>query len=257
MISYSVYIYALASTALLAALANFIVRIVPKRHEHLNRVLGCFMALAAGALIGDALIYLLPKAVRDGWDTQVTVAIVAGVVLMFVLEQSITWRELKHQVRMSRRNHAAVSNMFGFTTQSFIDGLVIASSYVTSLPIGIATSIAVVIHQIPQEISNYVILRRAGVGSRFANQINVLAVFMSFVGAGVSLIVPVVFKLSLHLAAPFTAGVFLYVALAELVPDLIRERSLKMTLYQTLLFVVGIGLIALVKYFKFMIGALD
>ncbi|MFA5010049.1 MAG: ZIP family metal transporter [Patescibacteria group bacterium] len=252
-----VYIYALVSTGLLAILANFIVKVVPKKGEHLNRILGCFMALAAGALIGDALIYLLPKAVHDGWTTSVTVSIVAGVVLMFLLEQTITWRELKYKVRMSRRNHAAVSNMFGFSTQSFVDGLVIASSYVAGLQIGIATTIAVVIHQIPQEISNYVILRRAGVGNLLANRINVLAVFMSFVGAGVSLLLPVLFKVSLTLAAPFTAGVFLYVALAELTPDLIRERSLSMTIYQTVLFLVGISLIVLVKYFKAIIGALD
>lgn len=252
-----VYIYALTSTGLLAILANFIVKVVPKKGEHLNRILGCFMALAAGALIGDALIYLLPKAVHDGWTTSVTVSIVAGVVLMFLLEQTITWRELKYKVRMSRRNHAAVSNMFGFSTQSFVDGLVIASSYVAGLQIGIATTIAVVIHQIPQEISNYVILRRAGVSNLLANRINVLAVFMSFVGAGVSLLLPVLFKASLVLAVPFTAGVFLYVALAELTPDLIRERSLKMTLYQTILFLVGIGLIVLVKYFKVILGAMD
>ena len=252
-----VYIYALVSTGLLSILANFIVRIVPKRSEHLNQILGCFMALAAGALIGDALIYLLPKAVHDGWTTTVTVAIVSGVVLMFLLERTITWRELKYKVRMSRRNHAAVSNVFGFSTQSFVDGLVIASSYVAGLQVGIATTIAVVIHQIPQEISNYVILRRAGIGNIFANRINVLAVFMSFVGVAVSLLLPVLFKASLALAAPFTAGVFLYVALAELSPDLIRERSLNMTIYQTLLFLVGIGLIAFVKYFKVIIGALD
>jgi len=252
-----VYIYALASTGLLAILANFIVMVVPKKGEHLNRILGYFMALATGALIGDALIYLLPKAVHDGWTATVTGAIVFGVVLMFLLEQTITWRELKYKVRMSRRNHAAVSNMFGFSTQSFVDGLVIASSYVAGLQIGIATTIAVIVHQIPQEISNYVILRRAGIGNIFANRINVLAVFMSFVGVAVSLLLPVLFKVSLTLAAPFTAGVFLYVALAELTPDLIRERSLTATVYQTLLFLVGIGLIALVKYFKVIIGALD
>lgn len=252
-----VYVYALSSTALLALLANFVVKIVPKKSEHLNQILGCFMALAAGALIGDALIYLLPKAVHDGWTTTVTIAILAGVLVMFVLEQSITWKELTNKVRMSRRNHAAVSNLFGFTTQSFVDGLVIAGSYVVSLPMGIATTIAVIVHQIPQEISNYVILRRGGATSKFANLINILAVLTSFVGAAVALLLPTLFNASIQWVAPFTAGVFLYIALAELTPDLIRERSLKMTIYQTILFIVGIGLIAGVKYFKVVIGALD
>ncbi len=257
MVDSAVVIYALVSTGLLSILANFVVKVIPKRKEHLNRTLGYFIALAAGALIGDALIYLLPKAVHDGWTTTVTMAIVSGVALMFLLERTITWRELKNKARISRRNHAAISNVFGFSTQSFVDGLVIASSYVVNLQIGIATTIAVIVHQIPQEISNYAILRRAGVGSVFANRINVLAVSMSFVGVAVSLLLPFLFKASLTLSAPFAAGVFLYVALAELMPDMIRERSFSMTIYQTLLFFVGIGLIALVKYFKVIIGALD
>lgn len=257
MIPTHIYVYALASTGLLVLLANFVTRIVPRRHEGAHRVLGYFMALAAGALVGDALIYLLPKAAHEGWTIGVSLAIVLGVVLMFLLEQAITWRELTHNIQMSRRKHAAVSNMFGFTAQSLVDGLVVAGSYIVSLPIGLVTTMAVLIHQVPQEISNYVILRRAGMNGSFANRVNVLAVFMSFVGAGISLLIPSVFKISLHMVAPFTAGVFLYVALADLTPDIIRERSLKMTIYQTILFLVGVGLIALIKYFKVIIGALD
>ncbi len=257
MISTHVYIYALVSTGLLVLLANFVTRVVPRKRENAHKVLGYFMSLAAGVLIGDALIYLLPKAVHEGWTIGVSVAIVSGIVLMFLLEQSITWRELKNSIPMSRRKHAAVSNLFGFTAQSLVDGLIVASSYLVSLPIGLVTTGAVMIHQIPQEISNYVILCRAGVNRVFANRVNVLAVFMSFVGAGVSLLIPTLFKVSLDLVAPFTAGVFLYVALADLTPDIIRERSLKMTIYQTLLFLAGVGLIALIKYFKLIMGALD
>lgn len=251
------YIYALASTALLTIIANIVVRVVPKKHKHINWILGYFSALAAGALLGDAFIYMLPKAAHDGWTATVTVSIVVGVLLMFLLERAITWRELKQKVRRSRRNHAAVSNMFGFTSQSLVDGLVIAGSYLVAIPIGIATTIAVIIHQIPQEISNYVILRRAGVNIVLANRINVLAVFMSFVGAAVSLMIPILFKASLVLVAPFTAGVFLYVALAELVPDIMREKSPNAIVYQTILFLVGVGIIALVKYLKLILGALD
>lgn len=252
------YIYALTSTALLIIIANVVVRVVPRKHKHISTVLGYFSALAAGALLGDAFIYLLPKAAHDGWTTLVTASIVFGVLLMFLVERAITWRELKSGVRRSRRNHAAIGNMFGFSTQSFVDGLVIAGSYIVAIPIGIATTLAVIIHQVPQEISNFVILRRAGVGSILANRINILAVFMAFIGAAVSLALPIFFKqTSLVLVAPFTAGVFLYVALAELVPDMMRERSRSAIIYQTLLFLVGVGLIAVVKYFKYLLGALD
>ncbi len=148
--------------------------------------------------------------------------------------------------------------MFGFTTQSFIDGLIIASAYLISLPVGVATTTAVVIHQLPQEISNNVILRRAGIKSQLANRIGALAVLMSFIGAAIGLFLPAIIQQSsVDLLAPFTAGVFIYVALAQLLPGMLMEKSLNKGTGQLLLIIIGVLLIAAVKYSKHILGAAD
>lgn len=253
-----VYVYALGSTLALVIVANIVVRVVPATSAHLPTALGYFSALAVGSLLGDAFIYLLPKATAEGWNNLTTVSVLAGVVSMLIAEQMITWDEVNKHRRRSKRNHAAMSNMFGFTAQSFIDGLVIAGAYGLSIPLGLATTIAVIIHQVPQEISNFVILRRAGISNVLANRVGTLAVMISFVGAIVGLLIPAVANgHSLDFLAPFTAGVFMYVSIGQLVPGMMMERSRAKGIIQLLLIFLGLLLIALVKYSKAILGSLD
>lgn len=255
----SIYLYVLGSTALLTVIANLAVKVVPVKSPHISAILSYFSALAAGTLLGDAFVYLIPKATETtGWTTGTTIAALGGVLLMMLFEQFITWDEVKKSKQRSKRHHAAMSNMFGFTSQSFVDGLVIASGYLVSTQLGIATTLAVVIHQIPQEISNFVILRRAGISNKLASRINTLAVFTAFFGALVAILLPELTKqLSLTFIAPFTAGVFVYIALAQLVPNMLMEKTVGKGTKQLGLVVVGIFLIVLVKISNKILGGLD
>lgn len=253
-----VYVYALASTLVLAIIAGLVVRLVPARTTQFHVALVYFSGLAVGSLLGDAFIYLLPKAAAHGWTLSTTVAILAGVLSMVVAEQMITWDEVRGGRRRSKSGHAAMSNMFGFTAQSFIDGLVIAGAYLSSIPLGFATTIAVVIHQIPQELSNVVILRRAGISNILANRIGTLAVLMSFVGAMMGLILPEAINgRFVEWIAPYTAGVFLYIAVGQLLPNMMMERSRTKGVIQLMMILIGVMIIAAVKYSKSIIGALD
>lgn len=255
----SIYLYVLSSTALLTVIANLAVKIVPVKSPHISAILSYFSALAAGTLLGDAFIYLIPKATEThGWTTGTTIAALAGVLSMMFAEQLITWDEVKKGKPRSERHHAAISNMFGFTAQSFVDGLVIASGYLVAVPIGIATTLAVVIHQIPQEVSNFVILRRAGIATKLANRINTLAVLTTVLGAAVALVLPQITKeTSLTHVAPYTAGVFMYIALAQLMPNMLMEKAVGKGSKQLVLVLLGIGLIALIKISKQWVGGLE
>lgn len=253
-----VYVYALASTVLLAIIANIVVRVVPVRSANVGALLGYLSALAVGSLLGDAFIYLIPKVAETGWTVATTVAILVGVLSMIIAEQMITWDDVRKNKKLSTRNHVAISNMFGFTSQSFIDGLVIAGAYGISVPIGVATTLAVVIHQIPQEISNFVILRRAGIAYNLSNKIGTLAVMVSFVGAILGLLLPtIIHRNFMDLVAPFTAGVFLYVSIGQLLPGMLLEKSYQKGLAQVFLIILGVLVIATVKYSKNLLGALD
>lgn len=253
-----VYSYALGSTLLLIVIASLVVRVVPVHSKHLGLILSYMSALAAGTLLGDAFIYLIPKATSTGWTGATTVAALTGIFIMIITEQMVTWDDVRRHRPRSKRSHAAVSNMVGFSIQSFIDGLVIAAAYLVSIPIGIATTLAVVIHQAPQEISNFVIIKRAGVSNVLANRINVLAVVMSFGGAVIALSLPgLVNDQALNFISPFTAGVFIYVALAQVMPDMLMEKSFQKGTGQIFLLLIGVLLIAGVKYSKHVLGALD
>jgi zinc and cadmium transporter len=254
----SIFLYVLGSTVLLVLVATVIVRVIPTHSNRLSLILSYFSALAAGSLLGDAFIYLIPKSAANGWTTTTTIAFLVGVFVMIITEQLITWDDVRRSRHRSKKVHAAVSNMFGFTAQSFIDGLIIASAYLISTAGGVATFLAVAIHQIPQEISNFVILRRAGIKPKLANQIGSLAVVMSFVGALVGLLLPAfIHKSSLELASPFTAGVFCYIALAQLIPGMLMEKNMAKGIYQILLVLAGLLLIAGIKYSKHLLGAFD
>lgn len=251
--------YVLGSVALLTVIANLAVKVIPVKSPRIGVILSYFSALAIGTLLGDAFIYLIPKATEiSGWTTSTSVAALAGVLSMMVVEQFITWDEVKNSKQRSKRHHAAISNMFGFTAQSFVDGLVIASGYLVAVPIGIATTLAVVIHQIPQEISNFVILRRAGIGNKLANRINTLAVLTAALGAIVAILLPEITKeTSLTYVAPFTAGVFVYIALAQLMPNMLMEKTVGKGTKQLLLVLVGIMLIGLIKFSKHWVGGIE
>lgn len=253
-----VYVYALTSTLLLAVIANMVVRLVPARSANSGSILGYLSAVAVGSLLGDVFIYLIPKATEAGWTIVTTIAILAGVLSMVITDQMITWDDVRKNKKLSVRKHVVISNMFGFTSQSFIDGLVIAGAYGVSIPIGIATTLAVVVHQIPQEISNFVILRRSGIGYALSNRIGTLAVMVSFVGAIVGILLPaIVHKDFMGLIVPFTAGVFLYVSMVQLLPGMLLEKSYQKGLAQVLLIILGVLVIATVKYSKNLLGAWD
>lgn len=253
-----IYLYILGSTALLTVIANLAIKIVPVKSPHIGAILSYFSAFAAGTLLGDAFVFLIPKATEiSGWTTSTTIGALAGVLSMMVTEQFITWDEVRKSKHRSKSHHAAISNMFGFTAQSFVDGLVIASGYLVAIPIGIATTLAVVIHQIPQEVSNFVILRRAGVTTRLANRINTLAVLTTFLGAVVALVLPQITKeSSLTHIAPFTAGVFMYIALAQLMPNMLMEKTVGKGSKQLVLVLAGILLIVLIKYSERWVGGI-
>lgn len=253
-----VYVYALTSTLLLAVIANMVVRLVPARSANSGSILGYLSAVAVGSLLGDVFIYLIPKATEAGWTIVTTIAILAGVLSMVITDQMITWDDVRKNKKLSVRKHVVISNMFGFTSQNFIDGLVIAGAYGVSIPIGIATTLAVVVHQIPQEISNFVILRRSGIGYALSNRIGTLAVMVSFVGAIVGILLPaIVHKDFMGLIVPFTAGVFLYVSMVQLLPGMLLEKSYQKGLAQVLLIILGVLVIATVKYSKNLLGAWD
>jgi zinc and cadmium transporter len=198
------------------------------------------VSYAVGTLLGVALLVLLPEALEHLSPRTVLGALLGGIMLFFLLEKLVLWRHC-HTNDCEAHGMAAPMVIIGDAFHNFLDGVVIGTAVRTSIPLGISTALAVATHEIPQELGDMAILLHAGYSRKKALVLNLLSGLSAIVGAIVAVLaldwVPQVNQYVLSVAA---AG-FLYVAMADLIPDLHRGRIDATTFRQLALTVAGIG----------------
>lgn len=180
--------------------------------EEYSSFMHFLIALAVGALLGDTMIHLLPEAFADAGQLA-SLYVGGGFIVFFVLEKFLHWRHHHQQQVENRIEPVGVMNLFGDGLHNFIDGALIAASYLISFPIGLATTIAVVLHEIPQELGDYAILRSAGFSKRMAIFSNFLSALLAVVGAVAVLLATIDVAATAPLILAFTAGGFIYIVL--------------------------------------------
>jgi len=219
------------------------ISILLMRQEMLKRVLLFFVSLSAGALLGDAFIHLLPEAVKEGGFTlRVSLPIIASIIVFFLLEKFISWRHCHEPTSEEHPHTFGLMNMAGDLVHNFIDGMVIAGSFFASIPLGVQTTIAVVAHEIPQEMGDFGVLLYAGYSARRAVLYNFLTALSAFAGMGVSLYIGMKAHDFSTFIVPFAAGGFIYVACSDLIPELHKETAVTKSLAQLGGFLLGIAL---------------
>ncbi|MGH2760374.1 MAG: ZIP family metal transporter, partial [Actinomycetota bacterium] len=209
------------------------------------------IAFAAGALLGDAFIHLLPEIAESdtGFDLTASFALLGGVVAFFVLEKVLHWHHA-HYPREEHVHPVAVTNLVGDGLHNFVDGSIVAGSFLVSTKVGIATSVAVVLHEIPQELGDFAILVRAGLKPRRALVMNALTALAAVVGAVVTLVVAEAIGGVERVVVPITAGAFVYIASTDLLPELHKEPQLGRSLLQLVGVLSGVGVMALLLVFE-------
>ncbi len=135
-------------------------------------------------------------------------------------------------------------NLIGEGVHNFLDGIIIAASYIISIPVGIATTLAVGIHEIPQEISEYGVLIYGGYTRKKALIANFLIALTGIFGAVLTLLIGSQSKLLMEILIPFAAGNFIYIATADLIPELHKKSESLQSILQLILFILGILIIA-------------
>ncbi len=204
------------------------------------------IAIAVGALLGDAMIHLLPEAFADVGQ-QASLYIVGGFIVFFGLEKFLHWRHHHHQHSQDRIEPVGIMNLVGDGLHNFIDGALIAASYLISLPIGIATTLAVILHEIPQELGDYAILRSAGFKKGPAIFFNFLSALTAILGTVVVLLSTFDISATAPLILAFTAGGFLYIVmllLRKLGEDLTTKRAFS----HTVAILIGVAMMWLIKF---------
>jgi len=235
---------AIASVLVVSAVSLFGITLLSLKQERLASILTLLLSVAAGTLFGDALLHLLPEAVEEqGFSVSVSLAVLAGIVFFFVIEKFIHWRHC-HRPEHAHAEHThpyAVMNLFGDGVHNVIDGLVIGASYLVSVPVGVATTIAVFLHEIPQEVSDFGVLMHGGFSRKRALFWNFLISLGALVGVIIALILGSYAESVTALFIPFAAGAFLYIAGADLIPELQKHTSVKTSLLQLMMFIIGIA----------------
>lgn len=204
------------------------------------------VSLAVGGLFGDAFIHLLPESFeRLGSKEQASILVLAGILAFFVLEKFLLWRH-QHVLGSDHRVHpVGYMNLLADGAHNFIDGVIIGASYAINLHVGLATTLAVVFHEIPHELGNFFVLLYAGFSKSKALFFNFLSALFAVLGTIISLLIGSSIADFSGVMLPLAAGGFIYIAGSDLVPELNKEATLSKSLVQLLAIGLGVGLMLL------------
>ncbi len=243
----NIWFYSLLSVFFVSILSFVGVFSLAVKEKKLRNFLIFFVSFSAGALLGDVFIHLLPEAVEmNGFGIELSFSVLAGIMLFFILEKVVQWRHCHSVSEESKKIHSfAYMNLIGDGLHNFIDGMIIAAGYVASIPIGAATTIAVILHEIPQEIGDFGVLMHGGFSRKKALFMNFVSALAAVFGAVITLIVLGSFEHIENILIPLAAGGFIYIAGSDLIPELHKERTIVKSLIQVLFILIGIGIMFL------------
>jgi zinc and cadmium transporter len=211
--------------------------------DRLRQHLLVLISFSAGALLGDVFFHLIPELQEVGYTTMVGGWILAGILLFFVLERLILWHH-SHTEHDESVHAASYLVILGDGMHNFIDGLVIAAGFLVSVPVGVATTIAVIAHEVPHELGNFAILIHGGWSRGKALWYNFLSALPAIVGAVVALLLADLVPLISHLLLAFGVASFIYIAMSDIIPELHKARGFRLTLWQLIGLVLGMASMA-------------
>ena len=213
------------------------------REKILNKILFFLVSFAAGTLLGAAFLDLLPEALEDGFKETVPVFILIGILSFFVLEKFLHWHH-HHAGHENEEVHGfTYLNIFGDAIHNFLDGAVIAISFMNNTALGIIATIAIIAHEIPQEIADFSILIYGGFSKAKALVYNFMTALTAVIGALAAYFYSSAIQNSSTFLTSFAVGGFVYIASTDLIPEIQKEKNLKKSFVQFILMFFGILLI--------------
>ncbi len=225
-------------------LAGLILLLKGKR---LAKTTEALIPYAIGTLLGAAFFGMIPHAQEQLGETPVYPIVLVGILLFFLLEKLAVWRHC-HEQDCATHAHAGSLILIGDSLHNFVDGVAIAIAFSQSIPLGIAAAIAIISHEVPQEVGDFVILLESGYSRKKALLFNGLSSLAALLGALLTYaLLPMASTMVPYLLA-LSAASFLYIALADLVPGRRKTSSLKSLALEMALIAGGIATIALLHH---------
>lgn len=242
-------INSIIATLLISCLSFLGLILVFVNQNFIKRTTSLLVSFAIGSLLGDAFIHLIPEAFDSISPTSLASwLILLGIILFFVLERFLLWHHCHNIDCHQNSKHIVTLSLVGDTIHNFIDGALIAASFNLSYLIGLTTSLAVIFHEIPQEIGDFGIMIHHGISVKKTVLYNFISSLTSLLG--VILIYTLGFDFS-HFFIPITAGGFIYLAIADLMPHLHQSSSrFSKSLLQFIFLIFGIVLMSLLLFLE-------
>lgn len=214
----------------------------------LNNIVFYLVALSVGGLMGGAFLHLLPEAVEEMDPLNVFLFVLAGFFMFLIIEKYIHWRHC-HKEHCEIHSFAYM-NLVGDAVHNFIDGLIMAAAFISGFSLGIAATIAIVLHEIPQEIGDFGVLVYGGFQRKKALFYNFITAITAIAGGVIGYYALSFSNTASVFLLPFAAGGFLYIAAADLIPEIRKENDVKKSLLNFVIIFLGLMAMYLLKFLE-------
>ena len=240
-------LYILVVTFAIALIAFIGIFTLMLKDKLLNKILLILVSLSAGALMGGAFLHLIPEAVEKSQGTDIFLFVLVGFILFFVIEKVLHWRHC-HKGKCDVHTFTYM-NLVGDTIHNFIDGLILAASFVTSVELGLTTTIAIAAHEIPQEIGDFGVLIYGGFKKKKAIILNFIVALTIVIGGLIGYFISKSVGSAVTFLLPFAAGGFIYIAATDLIPEIKKELDFKKYMATLIVFIIGILIMWFIKLY--------
>jgi zinc and cadmium transporter len=240
------WIFSIVSVIIVSAISLIGIVFLSVKPARLQKIIFVLVSFAVGGLFGDAFLHLLPESFYI-LQNHVLIGelIIAGILVFFVLEKFILWRH-KHHILTDTEpaiKPLGYMSILADGCHNIIDGVLIGSSYMVNPTLGLTTTVAVILHEIPHEIGNFGVLIHSGFSIKRALWFNFLAACTAILGTVSALVLGQSIKGFSDFVLPFAAGSFIYIAGSDLVPELKKETTINQSVNQFIFIVLGILLL--------------
>jgi zinc and cadmium transporter len=233
-------LYGIGSVVLVSLFSLVGILLLLLQERILNYLVLLLVSFSSGSLFGDAFIHLLPETVaRNGFTIWVSIFTLSGIAGSFVVEKFVHWRHV-HSPAHGEVEVFAYMNLLGDAVHNFVDGVVIVSAYALDIRVGVATTIAILFHEIPQEMGDFGVLVHGGLSRKKALFFNFVTALTALIGALLTIVLINFAQQITVFLIPFSAGTFIYIAGSDLIPQLHKENDVRDSLLQLVFFTLGI-----------------
>lgn len=236
-----IYIYATLSVVIVSLVSLVGVFTLSLKEDFLKKYISVFISLAVGALLGDAFIHLLPESFETLLNPGMAgILVIAGMLGFFIIEKYLHWHHHGEDANGQHVHPVGQLVLFSDGIHNITDGMIIGASFMVSIPLGVATSIAVVLHEIPQEVGDFTVLLHSGYKKTKALWLNFTSALTALLGVLIAFLLGQTSEVFIAWILPIAAGGFIYIATADLIPELRKTKELGHSILQIMAVIVGV-----------------